>query len=447
MTEIQQILKTIQANRPRQEMQLQSERYYRQQNDAITQRRKTFATDNGRMDHPYLSNKKIKSGFVREIVDQKISYSINSSTVCTINGKDISEVVGSNWYSSILKVSKDSAKKGFGVVQFYLEGSTVKHKIIPPEQVIPCYNDDGVLVKVVRQYSKSSEKYNEINVVEIYTSESKSVFTQADGNEWVCELDKQPVLVSLSILNGKTTEVKPMSWGVPPFAILKNNEYFESDFVPLKPYIDEYDFVISDFANNTEDNQENLMILKNYDGQNIQQLLDMMKQKIIKVSDDGDATNLSTPIHTEAKSMLLGMLRSDIFEFAMAVDMKTITGTTTATEIESKYTNLNNKASEFEGNCTDFIEQFVSFYTGNQKDSDSLEIEVKYNRQGIESIKVDEKIKLATLSNQSIGSLSETTRLSINPFVVDVEEEIKLKAAEESEFDTIESMENEPETV
>jgi SPP1 family phage portal protein len=221
-----------------------------------------------------------------------------------------------------------------------------------------------------------------------------------------------------------------LSWGVVPFIPLQNNDEGLYDLQPVKGFIDVYDLVDSDFANNLEDIQDIYWILKGYNGENMDTFLaEVRKYKTLKVSEEGDAKAQTVEIPTEARKTMLEILNDDIFKFGRGVDTsKTGEGTITNVVIKSRFANLDLKASEFENQLRDFIDRVVVFYNRylNIKGQPLIEdYDVTFNRSQIFN---ETEILKANAEQQ--GAVSEDTRLSNHPWVDNVEEEKKKLEAE-----------------
>ena len=421
------LTKTIQQADEIRMWQSYGEDYYRQKNTAIMDRIKLVPTETGGfVADPYKANHKLPSGYLRVLIDQKVSYSLNDRM--TSDGEYVASVLGDSWKKDIQRVGRDASMKGFGVWQFWIDNGKVKRKRIPPEQIIPVYNSEDELVQVVRQYSKNNNG-KQIDIAEVWDSETVTRFECETGKDWIVAGFPEQHIVTRTSYGSKTSEETGVSWGVVPFAIFKNNEYLDTDLSYIKNFIDSYDLVNSDFVNNLDDFQDSWWVLRNYDGQNLSEFFDMVKKyKAVKVSDDGEARRETAEVPHEAKTVFLDRIKGDIYEYGMGVDVTGLAkngGQMTTVEIRSKYGNLDLKADKFEFEAEEFINTALSFYnnsvvngSGNvQKDS----VEITFDR----SVLINE-IELSTLANQSVGAISEETRLANDPRVKDVKYEISM---------------------
>lgn len=411
----------INSNAETVEQQQDGEAYYRMMNTKINDRVKAFYTtiDDSmqKVVDPYKANWKLASGFLKLLVEQKVNYSINTGMQCDISGRSAEDVFGDGWVKTLQRVGRDASVKKYGVMQFYLDSSgSVKWKVVKPEQCVLCYDQDENLTHVIRVYSKRDENGKVVNVAEVWDSETMTRWEQSTSEDWKCS-QVVPHLMSQSTVAGNVVEEKPLSWGRPPFAVFRNNQYLDSDLNGVRAYIDAYDFTNSDFCNNLEDFQDMMWVIKNYDGTDLSEFFrDVKAYKAIKVSDDGEAKQESQEIPHEAKTIFLDRLKYDIFMFGMGVNTDDLEGNITNVRIKAMYNNLDLKATSYEQECTSFIEQWAYFLTGGNE----VDVSVTYDRSLIMN-----NLEMSKLANESVGSISEETRLSHDPRVTDVVEEME----------------------
>jgi len=420
--EIDWLKKQISNNTERLKLQAEGEAYYYQENTAILERTKTYYNSDGNLvEDPYLSNHKLPAGFMTVVVDQKVSYSINNSMVATIGegeaSKPLNDILGRKWRDELADVATEASKKGFGVWQIYLDDSgQPKYKNIPPEQVVLCRNGDGVVVKVARVYEGLSEDGTVINKAEIWDKDTVIKYEKETAEEWICVCDATPHLMEVTSFGDVVDDETGKGWGKPPFVIFENNKRCKTDLEPIKAHIDAYDFVMSDFANNLEDFQENWWVIKNYSGQNIKEFFENFKMnKAIKVGEDGDVKREQQEISFEAKQAFGMDIKRDTYEKSMSVDTNNIEGNVTNVQIRSMYAGLDMKATKFERRTTEFLGDLGYFFGYDEDD-----LYITYDRNLVINV-----VETTTIANQSKGLLSEETRLGMYPQVEDVKEEIK----------------------
>ena len=390
--------------------------YYNQENTAIMERQKMYYADkhNAALVDPYKANHKLPSGYMALIVDQKLGYSINENM-------DVTEIPFVMDYDEI---GTEASMKALAYIQFYDNNGEIGYKLIPSEQCIPVY-ENNVFVAMIREYVIDGITYISIStsevIIEFYVEKDKYI-----------NISIRPILTKQTSVNGSIVGVTPLSWGTPPFAIMKNNHGQTTDLKRIKRLIDVYDITSSDFANNIDDFQDVYWILKNYGGEDIDEYMNQVKKfKTIKVGDDGEAKAETIQIPTEARKTILDILERNIYKFSMGVDYDTITGATTATEIKAKTMNLDLKANKFENQYRLFmrqVEYFINKYN-SFKGLPAIEpIVIKFNRAMIVN-KAEEVESLMKLK----GSISNETLIELLPYNIDVEKELERMAKEQED--------------
>lgn len=425
MYDVEWLSQKIKEAAPMKAQQALGEAYYRKNNTFITGRTKEMYDGAGNLvPDPYKANHKLASGFMSIIVDQKVQYSLNDKMT---SETDIDAILGTQWKNDLQKAGETASKKGFACWQMWLDGSKVRYKKIAPEQIIPCYDADNNLEIVIRTYA-TSVKGKITYMAEVYDAETVTKFTKETDEDWKCaELATPPITSTVSYGEHVDGEDKT-GWGVVPFVIFSNNEYRDTDLHGMKSFIDAYDVVNSDFVNNLEDFQDSWWIIKNFDGQNLAEFLENLKKsKAMKVGDEGDVKRETEEVPHESRMVCLESIRGDIYEFSFSVDTSSVEGNVTNVRIISMYSKLDLKANKFEMEATSFIDNVIKFHEKGasitQDDIDKSEVVIVYDR----SIIVNE-IETSTLANESIGAISEETRLANDPRVKDVAKEIEMMA-------------------
>jgi SPP1 family phage portal protein len=192
----------------------------------------------------------------------------------------------------------------------------------------------------------------------IYSNTTETHYIKKKKWEYEKEV---PIIRKSKVIADETIEEQSVELSQPPFAICFNNDEWKTDLQPIKSFVDIYDKVNSDFANNIIDFQEIYHTVKNYDGQDLEEFNEQLKRlKVVPVGEDGEMQTHQIEVPVEAKKTFLELTRKNIFEFGMAVDVQNIaTGNATVVAIQSMYENLNMKAADFEQELQDFWRQVI----------------------------------------------------------------------------------------
>jgi SPP1 family phage portal protein len=438
------------------------EDYYRSRNTEIMKRKMMIYSENDEgcpieMVDPYKANNKLASGFLKLLVDQKINYSLGKDLILeSEQAEELWSTLGDKFQTTLRQIAKESAKKATGWGHVYIdEEGKFKLVKIPSEQIIPVYSttDDEQLELIIRYYNVVGQdrKGDATNIirVEVWDNEQITYYEQDTQTGMFQLLNKQDMvrlfnrpyenprlhLMKDVKYGGSVSRSEGLAWGRIPFIPLYNNDELETDLNAVKNYIDVYDIVESDFANNLEDFQDIYWILKGYQGENVGQFLEQVKRyKALKVSEEGDAKAEKLEVPYEARMTELKNLEEKIFTFGQGVNLnQSGDGNITNVVIRSRFANLDLKASEFEIEVEDFIftlMYFVNKYRELTNQSEIILDRITFNRSMIIN-----EIEMLEANTKQKGLVSEHTRLSNHTWIDDVEEELKM--IEEEQASTI----------
>ena len=195
--------------------------------------------------------------------------------------------------------------------------------------------------------------------------------------------------------------------------------------------------ILSNYYDNMlEDPRNTIMIVKNYDGQDLGEFRQKLAQYgAVKVSTgvdgaDGDVNTLEVNVNSENYRLILDLLKEKLIENAMGFDMKSDKTSNAPNElnIKSMYSDMeldaNQTALEFTASL-EHLERFLKLIKNIKDDKLISTTEFKRN------LMVNDEATINMII-QSEGLLSKKTLLSHHPFVDNVDEEIKAIDDEDS---------------
>jgi len=367
MYDIKQINAWLAEHSELKELMYQASRYYKQNNDGINSRKKVMGIireDKGtgekrtlQVEDPYASNEKLSSGFLRQQIKQKVNYLINEDITLSDEEKEFS-IDFPDWKKNLKKLSTKISYQIYGAWQFYIEDGKTKYKYIDGMQIYPVYiTNQSTPDLILRHYTNMDNMEKLI----VYDNKVEVHYKRHDKTKEWEEEKTLPIVRKSRVIADEIIDEQIVELSQPPFAICYNNDDWMTDLHPIKAFVDIYDKVNSDFANNIIDFQEIYHTLKNYQGQDLQEFNEQLKKlKIVPVGEDGDMKTTQIEVPVLAKTTFLELTRKNIYEFGMAVDVNNIaTGNATVVAIQSMYENLNMKASDFEQEIQDFWRQVI----------------------------------------------------------------------------------------
>jgi SPP1 family phage portal protein len=227
-----------------------------------------------------------------------------------------------------------------------------------------------------------------------------------------------------------------------PYFKLENAKDNTSDLYRIKPLIDVYDIINSDFANNIDDMQDAFLTLKGYSGnaENLNQFMKELKSlKVLAVSEDGEAGVHQLQIPTEARTVFLDRLKAEIYSAAMAVDLSAITSggnDITNVVIKSLLMNLDLKTDQFENQVRKFMYSLIDFI--NTEDKKNIGYDFSFERSMIMN-----RMESVEMLLKLTGVLSQKTIRELLPYDIDLKEEEKRLEEETSPVTLMMPEENE----
>lgn len=418
---------------------------------------------------PTAANNKLLLRDFKKIVKQAANYSF--AKPITLKGfkeaamKNIDEMLRSNkWQNKLLGFSIDSQRFAVGYLYPYVDKDKFRFKRFDPSDIITFYSDGegDVLDGFIRYYQtwdyttiKTKQKKQQedkvkvrITRVELYSNSLKSTYGIVDGEiqpyderyfPEAGKLHTEPLLFQ-ETTDGETKESKEKvlkSWThVPLISMWFDFESGMTQLHELKEYIDAGSINLSDWANDVEDIQEAIWVLKGYDSKSLLQFIkDMKEKKAISLGDNekAEATPHQNTIPTEARDKLITHVREAIYSYGRAVDTRQIpkSGDLRNIQIEAMFADQDEKATEFEAQMTAALNALLTFF----QDFRTIKGEKALETDGMTSFvykrtKIQNQTELLSSNAGQIGVVSEETRLSNHPWVTNPTAEIEKLAAE-----------------
>ena len=420
---------------------LEGQRYYYNEND-ILDRKQYYYKDGVKTIDDTKANNRIPHNWHKLLVDQKVAYLVGQPPVLqTEEGEKEYEdrlnlILAEEWHDKLTELGKNSSNKGTEWLHVYInEEGLFKFIIIPAEEVIPIYDTSlqENLEAVLRYYLVEVNGKERIRV-EWWTRETVTFYIEDDSGVFVLDDTEDPNPDYHFYYNGIG-----YGWTKVPFIEFPNNEERIPDLKFYKELIDLYDKNIADLANNLEEVQEIITVLKGYEGTNLSEFYENLRYyKAIKVSGEGGVDKLELNIPIEAKKEMLDRLEENIFLFGQGVNMKTdrFGNSPSGVALKFLYSSLDLKASIMERKFRKAIKRLLWFATEyiniiDKKNYDSTTVQVTFRKTMITNDKEDVEI-----ARDSKGIISDETIIANHPWVEDVAvEQQRLKEQEKTELD------------
>ncbi len=372
------------------------------------------------------ADNRISHNFHNILVNQKAAYLFTYPPVFDTGNKEVNALIkkalGSTFPKTVKDLCIEASNTGVGWLHIWMdEENRFRFHTVSSEEIIPVYDStlDRKLKGALRVYAVKKKEKGLVKRYE-YWDEEKAVFFQENEKG---ELVEEQVEGAANFLFHPFKMV--------PFIPFYNNNTATSDLIMYRDLIDEYDKVVSGYANDLEDIQETIFIIRNYGGEDLATFLSELKRyKAIKVdgdANDGNVETMQIEIPIEARIKFLELLKKQIFISGQGVNPDhEHFGETSGVALKYLYSLLELKAGLLE---TEFRLGFdmllKAIFTVYQVKED-VEAEQIYTRNGIIN-----EVELTGIAKDSAEILSQKTILKNHPWVEDVDMEMKMKKEDE----------------
>ncbi|MCQ2106540.1 MAG: phage portal protein [Fibrobacter sp.] len=339
--------------------------YYNKHNTTIEKYQKYLYTVSGnQIADIYSSNYKLKTLFFRRLVTQQVQYVLgNGVTLQNIKNK---EKLGKDFDFKLQMAAKRAMASGraFGFWNFdHLEVfGYADHESQPG--FCPLYSETTAQLEAgIRFWSKAVGD----KIIERYTLYEADGITEYRFIEDEMELVQEKhgyITTTKRTPAGGVEEVTEENYGALPIVPLYVNDTHDSELIGIRESVDCYDFVKSGLANDIDDMSGFYWILQNSGGMedtDLAQFIQRMKTvRAATVEDADQVTSHTQEVPTEARRLMLELLRKDIYEDFQALDVNTLSAAAKTTqEIQAAYQAQDNKCADFEYYLIEFVENIL----------------------------------------------------------------------------------------
>lgn len=409
----------------------QSYRYYRNSDDikhcktiydAIRDKDKSFLIESPLRN----ANHRMSHNWHQLLINQKASYLFTYPPTFETGAKDVNQKIIETLGDIFPKVVKQLAIEASNTHVAWLhvwtdEKGKLHYASVPSTQVVPVFTNDleKELSAVLRVYEYVNEKGKTKIRYEIW-NDREAEFYESDRGARYGNL--QPYILPDTSSNKFTHDI-----GDVPFIPFYNNDANTNDLVMYKDLIDQYDNVMSGFANDLEDIQEVIFVLRNYGGEDLNTFLSELKRyKAIKVEDGvtgdrGGVETMSIEIPVEARVKFLELIRKQIFVSGQGIDPEPEKfGNASGVALKYQYSLLEIKAGLMETEFRAAFGKLLRIVFRYLNLDENMNVQQIYFRNTIENDQ-----ELAAIARDSVGIISDRTIVQNHPWVEDGEAEIK----------------------
>lgn len=419
---------------------IDGEKYYIGKHDILSRKRTVIGANGDLEEVKNLPNNRIVDNQYKKMVDQKNNYLLGQPISVQCENEEYSRLlkqVFNRKFQRLMKaVGEDSLNCGIGwMFIHYNEHGEITFKRLKPFEVIPGWKDAehtildyAIRIYEVIAYEGHQEKV--IQKVEVYDDKGITYFELSDDG--VLKPDEPYFQNYFTITEEDGTETG-YNWTKIPLIPFKYNTKEIPLIKMVKSLQDGLNTIESNFQNNMEEDTRNtILVLKNYDGQNLSEFrknlatLGAIKVRTIDGA-DGGVDKLTIEVNADNYKAILELFKKAIIENAMGYDAKDdrLAGNPNQMNIQSMYSDIdldaNNMETEYQASFEELL-WFINCHFANMGmgDYEGEEVEIIFNRD----ILISES-EVIDNCQKSVGVLSDETVIANHPWVDDIQAELE----------------------
>lgn len=419
------------------------ENYYLGDHD-IKKRKRTAIGEGGIITEiSNLPNNRLIDNQYGKMVDQKVNYLLSKPITFECDNKDFTEklkkIFNRKFMRLIKSIGEDSINGGIGWLYVYIDNKGgLSFCRFAPYEILPFWKDSDhteldCVLRLYKVQAYEGQEKKTIEKVEIYKTTGIERYV-LDRTKLVPDIENQ----NTSYLIDGTG--KEYNWERLPIIPFKQN----SKEIPLikrvKSLQDALNSIRSDFMNNMqEDSRNTILIIKNYDGENLGEFRrNLATYGAVKVRTIDGANGNVEALHIDVNSanytVICDMLKKAIIENARGYDARDerMSSNPNQMNIQSMYSDIDLDANGMETEYQAAFEEliwFVKMYLKNTEQGDYIneDVEVIFNKDQL----INESEVIANCRS-SLEILSSETVVGQHPWINDLADELeKLKKEKE----------------
>lgn len=449
---------------PQRITQIKGHLYYDNEHDILA-RRRTMIGDGGKLQVvENVPNNRLIDNQYAKMVNQKTNYLLGKPFVIEGDNRQYIELLQQVFNKSFMKTLKNGGKAALnsGIAwlhPYYTDNGVFSFRFFPGYEILPFWKDSEhtILDFAVRLYPVESYEGTTLTIiekVEVYDLKGVHKFI-LDGEILVPDVSMGNGLFDIpyvSIIDGEGMATG-MNWEKIPLIPLKYNEQEIPLIKKVKTLQDGINIMLSDFENNMQEDARNtILILKNYDGQDLGEFRrNLATYGAVKVRCSGDTNGgvetLEITVNADNYKVILELFKKALIENAMGYDAKDdrLSGNPNQMNIQSMYSDIDLDANDMETELQASFEEILWFvnvhlFNTGQGDFAGENINIIFNRDML----MDEGAIISNIRN-SEGILSNQTLVAQHPWIKDVEDEMqKIEEEKQKALEEIERQQYEP---
>lgn len=347
------------------------QRYYEAEHDIKSYKLFYYNSDGELVEDRTRSNIKISHPFFTELVDQEVQYVLSGKNGFVFSDDPQLQDKLNEYFNDNEQFKMELNEHLTGVV---VKGFNHMYAFKNKEGKTQFESADSLGVIELKAKDTSDHKdyviylYTEnvgkhvITKVQLWDEHQTTYFYKMDNG--ALELDKtEPVNPRPHILYhvGGDERTYYDSYGFIPFFRMDNCKKRFSGLKPIKDLIDDYDLMSCGLSNNLQDASEYLVVVKGFQGNDMEELIQNTKtKKHIGVDENGGVEFKTVDVPYDARKAKLELDEKNIYRFGMGFNSAQLgDGNVTNVVIKSRYALLDIKANKLEIRLREFLSKLV----------------------------------------------------------------------------------------
>lgn len=378
------------------------------------------------------SNIKISHPFFTELVDQEVQYMLSGMNGFVKSDDPKLQVEldayfneSEDFVSELYETVTGSIAKGFEYMYAYLnsEGklSFQCADSIGVVEVEGKFTSDGRDYYIYWYVERIDQDRKRVKRIQVWDNEQTYFYTQVEDGKLIFDennpdegkYNPRPHVIYKKD-NDDSTYYE--GFGFIPFFRLDNCRKQFSGLKPVKELIDDYDLMSCGLSNNLQDASEYLVVVKGFEGDNLEELIQNVKtKKHIGVNGDagGDVEYKTVDVPYEARKTKLELDEKNIYRFGMGFNSAQMgDGNITNIVIKSRYALLDLKCNKLEIRLKQFLRKILKVVLQrinetNGTDYQQRDVYFRFEREVMTNAADNAQIKLtdAQRKQTEIGTL------------------------------------------
>lgn len=350
-------------------------RYYEADHD-IKDRRIFFVDGEGNLKEDLTkANTRISHAFFTEIVDQTVQYMLSGdgAFIRSDNPELQTELdtyfnENEDFVAELYEALTNCISLGVGHMHAYMNEETERTAFKSADslgviEVRANETDEHCAYVIFVELDHITADGKKIKRIQAWSDKEVAFFVQEDDGK--IEEDKGEKLNPRPHIlwhEDGTEELEFDDYGCIPFFALENNSKRRSDLKPIKDLIDDYDLMNAGLSNNIEDTSEALYVVRGFQGDNLDELMQNIKaKKHIGVDDDGGVDIQTVTVPVEARKAKMEIDEKNIYRFGFGLNTAGLkdTAATTNIAIKTAYSLLDLKTNKLIIKTKRFLRKLV----------------------------------------------------------------------------------------